>query len=92
MIIPVHSPDPVPNCQTVRVEIIIAQFHAICTGNFVYFFLQDKCGYPARRLASLAEMPACTCGAAQVKMPQNPTRRVHSSVGVLSCIRLPKSA
>jgi hypothetical protein len=37
LILPVHPPDPMPNCQTANIEIIIAQFFAICTGNFVFF-------------------------------------------------------
>jgi hypothetical protein len=40
-IIPVHSLDPIPNCQTANVEIIIAQFRVICTGNFVFFSLRS---------------------------------------------------
>jgi hypothetical protein len=52
LIIPVHSLDPIPHCQTARVENIIAQFRAICTGNFDFLSLQDKCGQSARRLAS----------------------------------------
>jgi hypothetical protein len=35
--LPVHSPDPIPNCLTANIEIIIAQFRAICTGNFDFF-------------------------------------------------------
>jgi hypothetical protein len=42
MIIPVHSLDPIPNCQTARVETIIAQFLVLCTGNFVFFAPQDE--------------------------------------------------
>ena len=32
-----------PNCQTAKVEIIIAQFRLLCTGNFVFFL-------PARQM------------------------------------------
>jgi hypothetical protein len=34
--LPVHSPDPIPKCLTAKVEIIIAQFRVLCTGNFVF--------------------------------------------------------
>jgi hypothetical protein len=57
LILAVHLPDPIPNCQTANVETIIAQIRAICTGNFVFLSPQDKCGHPARRLASARSCP-----------------------------------
>jgi hypothetical protein len=63
-------PDPIPKCQTAKVETIIAQFPAICTVNFFFFSPQDKCDHPARRLASQGEMLACTVPLAQVKTLQ----------------------
>jgi hypothetical protein len=56
LIILVHSPDPIPNCQTAKVEIIIAQFIAICTGN-VGFFLPAACGV----LRQYLNQKACFC-------------------------------
>jgi hypothetical protein len=34
LMLPVHSLDLMPNCQTANIEIIIAQICAICTVNF----------------------------------------------------------
>jgi hypothetical protein len=52
-ILPVHSPDPIPNCQSANIEIIIAQIRAICTGNFD-FFLPAASWRRSSRLAQAA--------------------------------------
>jgi len=39
-----------------NIEIIIAQFPAICTGNFGFFSPQPECGHPTRGLARQGEM------------------------------------
>jgi hypothetical protein len=49
LIIPVHLPDPIPKYQTAKVEIIIAQFPAICSGKFAFFSQQVICDHPAQR-------------------------------------------
>jgi hypothetical protein len=39
---PVHSPDPMQISMTANVETIIAQFRAICTGNFDFLSPQAE--------------------------------------------------
>jgi hypothetical protein len=67
LIIPIHSPDPMPNCQTARVEIIIAQFFAISTVISIF---------SPRSLEAI--IPACTCGAGTGENAATPTRRVFA--------------
>jgi hypothetical protein len=41
LIVPVHSADPIPNCLTANVEIIIAQIPIICAGNFDFLSARE---------------------------------------------------
>jgi hypothetical protein len=45
LIIPVHLLDPTPNCMTTNIEIIIAQFRDLCTGNFDFFYPRSSTGW-----------------------------------------------
>jgi hypothetical protein len=80
LILPVHSPDLIPKCHTANIEIIIAQFAAICTGNFD-FSRPAAWMQSSRPAACKPGKNACRkCGTPRSGSPQHP---VHIILALL---------